>query len=200
MTSYLGFDVLEISPNARDPREDAFLRSVATFDPVLGRSVTRSRDAAPQGRRPLLWTCANRAEIVAFQAFLAARKGRLVPFWMPSRRQDLLLNQSVAAADPGIVIRATGYTRFMFPVPGRRHLAFLAGGSWVIRSVDSSAEGGASESLQLSSPLGVSLPSSALVCHLLYCRLAADEVELIYHTDSIAEAQIDYLEIPREAP
>ena len=200
MTPYLGFDVLEISPNARDPREDALLRSVAGFDPGLGRSAARPRGTAPQGRRPLLWTCANRAEIVALQAFMAARKGRLVPFWMPSRRQDLLLNQPVAAADSGIVIRASGYTRFMYPAPARRHLAFLAGGSWVIRSVTSATGGSTTESLQLSSPLGVNLPVSALVCHLLFCRLAADEVELVYLTDSIVEAQLDYLEIPQEAP
>ncbi len=200
MTTYLGFDVLEIAPNAREAPEDSLRRSLVGLDPGLGARSTRARADAPDLVRPVLWTCQNRAEIADFKAFLEARRGQAVPFWLPSRRRDLLLSQSVGASDTGIAIQAMGYARLLFPVKARRHLAFLYGSSWLYRSVTAATEGGATETLTLSTPLGVALPVGTLVSHLLLCRLAADEVELIYITDSIAEARLSCLELPQEAP
>jgi hypothetical protein len=134
------------------------------------------------------------------ESFLDAHRGRAVPFWLPSRRRDLLLAQPVGASDPGIVTRAMGYTRLLYPSKARRHLAFLNGSSWIYRSITAAVEGATTETLTLSSPLGVSLPSATLVSQLLLCRLASDEAEIIYLTESVAEARISCLEIPQEAP
>ena len=200
MTSYLGFNVLEISPNAREAAEDPLHRSLAGFDPGLGERGIRARGPAPTTARPVLWTCQNRAAIAAMEAFLEAQRGRAVPFWLPSRRRDVLLAQPVGATDPGIVIQSMGYTRLLYPSKARRHLAFLNGASWIYQSVTAAVEGTATETLTMASPLGVSLPATTLVSQLLLCRLASDEVEVTYLTDSVAEAHLSCLEIPQEAP
>jgi hypothetical protein len=200
MTTYLSLDVLEAAPNARDPQEDAFHRSVAGLDPGLGSRWFRGRDSVPKVARTFVWTCANRSEIVALKAFLDARKGQAIPFWLPSRRRDLILAQAAGASDPGISIQAMGYTRFLFPAKARRHLAFRVGAAWIFRSVTDAAEGPLTETLTLSSAAGAVLPLDTLVSQLLLCRLAADEVGISYLTDSVAEAHIPYVEIPQEAP
>lgn len=200
MTSYLGIEVLEISPNARDPREDSLDRSVAGRDPGLGVRSVRARSDAPALSWPVTWTCQDRAAIVAMEAFLDARRGRAVPFWIPSRRRDLILAQAVGAADTTIQIRATGYTRHLFPVPARRHLAFLNGGSWIYRAVTASVEGAGVETLTLASSPGVALPSDALVSQLLLCRLASDDLDITYLTESVAEVVLPCFETPQEAP
>lgn len=200
MTAYLGLDVLEVSPNMNEIPERSFRRSLAVLDPGLGARGIAARDAAPKVARTFPWTCKDRAEIADLKAFLDARKGQAIPFWLPSRRRDLLLSQPVGATDTGILIQAMGYTRLLFPAKARRHLAFLVGSTWVLRAVAAASEGATTETLTLSSTPGVALPLGTLISQLLLCRLAADEVEIVYITDSVAEARIPYVEIPQEAP
>jgi len=200
MTNYLGIEVLEISPNARDPREDGLDRSVSALDPGLGTRSVRGRSEAPAISTPVVWTCPDRAAIASMEAFLDAHRGRAVPFWLPSRRRDLMLAQAVGASDSSILIQSAGYARHMFPAQARRHLAFLNGATWIYRSVLAAAEGGGVETLTLNAPLGVALPGGALISHLLLCRLASDEIEITYITESVAEVTLPCSELPQEVP
>lgn len=201
MSTYLDIEVLERRENAREARQESFHRLLSTLDPGLGPRSVRARDAAPAVDRPYLWTCRNRAEIRAFQAWLAVRRGRLVPLWVPTWRRDLLLVQGVGASDPGISIQPCGYTQYAFLQKARQHVSFfLPDGSLACRRVLQAQDNGASETLTLASALGQAAPVGTLVCFLTYCRLASDDVELTYITDSIAEAQLHFVEIPEEAP
>ena len=201
MTTYLDIEVLERRGNARGDRQETSKRSVFQLDPGIGLRSARARDRAPALDHPYLWTCITKAEIRAFKEWLAVRRGRLVPLWVPTWRRDLLLAQAVGAHDSGISIQSCGYTQYAFPRAARQHLAFvLPDGSMAYRRVTSSQAGGSTETLTLSAPLGQGLPASSLICYLTYCRLDSDEIELAYITDAIAEAALRFVEIPEEAP
>lgn len=200
MTIYLGHSLLDISPNARDGVDDGLQRSLAVLDPGLGVKAVRMRNPSPALSRTILWTCHNRAAVVELKDWLLERKGRAVPFWLPTRRRDFVLDQAVGPSDAGISIKSLGYADLVFPVPARRHLAFLSGSTWILRSVTAATKAGGMETLTLSSPTGQALPVDALVCQLLLCRLASDENEISHLTESVAEARIPILETPQEVP
>lgn len=201
MTTYLGIDVLERRPNAREESPESFARSVATLDPGMGKRSVRARDAAPSIDRAFLWTCNGKAEIRALKEWFAARKGQLVPLWLSTGRQDLRLAQPAGAPDASLLIQPCGYTRYAFPQHARRHLALrFADGTTVYRQVLTALDNGTSETLALSGTLGKALASDAWVSYLVYCRLASDSLDLAYLTDSIAEATLHFVEIPQEAP
>lgn len=199
MTAYLGFDVLEAPPNSREDQSDTLQRRILPFDPGLGkRSILLPGQAGLA--KPYLWTCVGKAQVVAFKAWLDARHGQAVPFWIPSWRQDLLLAEGMTAVDGGASILPCGYTLHAFPSKARRHLAIFYGANVAYRSVLAASDLGDHESLTLSGSPGFALPKGAWLCYLHLVRLASDELEIVWHTDELAECSFPYLEVPEEAP
>lgn len=198
--TYAGFDLLAPEPNAREAN-DASLRQAQTgFDPGTGvRFVAAKADSPSQGQS-YLWTCTSKASIEAFLAWLGTRKGMAVPFWAPTWRQDFLLEADVAADATSFPIRACGFTRFAFPLTSRRHLVFWLRGNLVCRKILASQENGAQENLTIDSAPGVLIPKGTPVCGLRLFRLASDDVEIPYITDSIAETRLEFVEVPEEVP
>lgn len=201
MTDYLGLPVLEQRSNARDEDNTGFHRDTYNFDPKHGKRNVRTKDIAPSLDNSYLWTCKNKAEIVALKQWFFNRRGMLVPFWVPTWRQDLLLAQDSLSGDTSILVQPCGYTRHAFPVHARRHLAIhFNDGSIIYRNITTATDNGISETLAFSGALGKALANWSWVSYLLYCRLSSDDLTINYHTDSIAEATIHYREIPAEAP
>lgn len=199
--NYLGFDVLESAPNAREAQTDTLRRSLAILDPGVGKRAIRARDQASPTPRTYLWTAQGKAQIVALQTWLAARKGQAVPFWLPSFRQDLTLSQDISPSDTIIHIQDIGYAKHMFPgTNARRHLVFFHSSGWLLRKVTAASASAGEEALTLSAQLSLSFAKAGRLGFLLFCRLATDEPELVYRTDSVAECSLPYVEIPEEAP
>lgn len=200
MTSYLGFDVLERRPNMREAVTDVSPRSLAIHDPGLGARDVKPKDSAPAFQRTHLWTAQGLQAIADLRAWLAARKGRVVPFWVSTLRQDLILAAPGSAADTTLTIESIGYARFAHPHKARRHLALHLPNTTLYRQVLTATDGGAMESLALTAALGTSVPLGTLVSYLVLCRLDADDIELVWHTDQLVEAALTFREIPEEAP
>lgn len=201
MTDYLGTPVLERRPNSREEPDDTSSRRLLVFDPGLGARSVVAQDSAPAVQRTFLWTAIGRAEIVALKAWLAERQGRRVPFWVSTLRRDLLLAKAGASTDTTLSVEAIGYTRFAYPQPARRHLALhLPDGSTLYRQVQGAVEAGATETLVLTAALGVAVPATTLVSHLVLCRLDSDELELEYQPENVAETRLPFVELPEEAP
>ena len=200
-TTYLGFDVLEMRPNATEAPSDSLSRRYTIMDPGTGPRYAAASDDAGTVGRSFLWTCTTKAEIAALKAWLDTRKGQAVPFWMPTWRADLLLASTIQAVDTAISVQPTGYTQFLWPYPSRRHVAIQPSGSVrYYRRITGATDLGTSETLNLSASLGVQVSTAALVSFLTLCRLATDEPELTYLTDSVAEARLPFIEIPAEVP
>lgn len=203
MPTYQGFDVLEIEPSAIGERTMDHARSIFRHDSRTGklRAVDRSGVAviSPGG---FIWLMEGRNEIQSYRDFIAARKGALVPFWVPTWQHDLPMAADLTAGNVNLSIVKIGYTKFMFAASARRHLAFiLADGTKYYRKVTAATEGTDTETLTLDSSIGVSVPAaSTMVSFLTLCRLAVDDPELVWHSRDVAEAVLDFVELPREAP
>lgn len=202
MTIYEGYEVLEETPNAAASREHAWLRAVARLDAGTGAVAQVDRaEIARLAPRGFSWLAEGRPAITALRAWLSDRRGRQWPFWVATRRHDLVMTQDLGAGLTVLVAERTGYTRFQFADFSRRHLAFfLPGGAVHYRKVTAAAINGATEELTLASGIAGGVPAETLVSFLLLCRLAADEQELLWHSSELVELVMDFLELPREAP
>ena len=203
MAVYLGYDVLEIEPNAGVQREHSYTRSLARLDSQAGKLRVTDRSGLPVVEPAGFgWLMEGRTEIQTYLDFLAAQKGSLVPFWCPSWQHDLVMSVDLAALSVSLVVVKMGYTQFMFADPARRHLAFLLDdGTKHYRKVIATAEGAQTETLTLDSGISVLVPAlSTMLGFLRLVRLAVDDPELAWHTREVAETTLDFVELPQEAP
>lgn len=204
MTTYEGFDVLEVEPNWRDGIDSTYRRDWIRFDPGTGKVRVDDKTGCAALDGSFSWFLEDRAAIASFKSFVNARKGQAVPFWLPTWRSDIQLADDVVSNSATITISLIGYTKFMFAQAARRRIAFiLADGSKVYRKVIAASDpgNGTTETLTLDAAPGVALPASTtLVSLLTLCRLEADEVKVQWHTQTVAEASLAFREIPKEVP
>lgn len=202
VTAY-GFDVLDAAPNQRDDAKITFARGFALLDPGIGAREGNAKSGQPVNNRPYLWWLNGRPAVTSLKTFLAARKGRAVPFWAPGWRTDLSLANDVGPTDPSITITACNYTRFLYPSPARRYLCFLLnlnGATQLYRKVTAAVDNGnGTETLTLDTTLGQTTPAaSTVVTFLRLCRLDADEIKIKWHTPEFAECEMPMVEVPAE--
>jgi hypothetical protein len=201
-TVYQGFDVFEVEPSHVNDREFTHRRSMARLDSRTGKLRARDRSGVAVVRPGgFVWLLDGRTEIQTYRDFIAARRGALVPVWVPTWNRDLEMDTDLSAGNVNLSISKIGYTKFMFPTAARRHIAFLlADGTRHYRRITGASEGGSNEVLTLDSSIGVLIPKATMVSLLTLCRLAKDEPELTWHNRDLAEAVLDFVELPKEVP
>ncbi len=203
LTQYKGFDVLEVAPNWKDNLSRGYKRSMVVLDSKTGGIQVDDKGGSPIVGTELPWFAPTHANIATLRAFLDKRKGQFAPFWMPTWDQDLVLAMDAASTDTGIRIQNVSYTRFFFPSPARRYLAFIRPGQSTIykKVMGSVANGDGTETLTLDSAIGAALSAkTTTISFLTFCRLASDDVELFWTSSDFTEAVISTAEVPRECP
>ena len=206
MTMYLGFDVLELNYNRVGRIEEHVRRKFVLLDCKTGVRQADEQSPAPNPSRPFTWLALGRAEIAVMREFLDNRKGRAVPFWLPSFQWDLSLASDVAVFSPTAQISWARYTSQMFGTAGaRRHLALWDLGipSFEYYEVIAASDPGDSltETLTLSPVASRDYEAlRTVVSFLKLCRLEGDAVEIRYPSGNVAEATIEVRELPMEAP
>ena len=133
----------------------------------------------------------GRDEIAAMRAFLDARKGRAVPFWLPSFQWDLALAEDIAQNQSGATIRWVRYKQQMWgTTAARRHLALWSLGEGVM---DYCRITGATdpanyltETLTLDPVAGRDYSRGQTVLSFLkLCRLDEDRIEVSVRDDGV---------------
>jgi hypothetical protein len=140
-------------------------------------------------------------------AFLEARKGRAVPFWLPSYQWDLTLAVDLLTAGSNASIDWVRYTQQYFGTTGaRRHLAIWPHGlpgSMDYYLVEDADDPGTevTESLTINPGAVQDYPvASTVLSFLKLGRLEDDRVEIEYYDTETAQATIKFRELPLEAP
>jgi hypothetical protein len=87
--SYAGYDALDIEPNRVTQRGMTIARAVDGYTSPTGNVVTATTDAAAVSSFTTEWICATRADLIALTDFLDARKGQIIPCWIPTFQRDL---------------------------------------------------------------------------------------------------------------
>lgn len=196
---YRGYPVLLPQTDWSEEVGDDLSRNVLTFD---GETGLRSR-TVPTGlvtaQRVHRWTLQGRPAIAAFKAWLAARAGRLNPFWHPTNQADVLPVEALGAASTTLVCEDRGLWRLFAGAQkpgavGRRDLMIVStsGARWYRRVTNAVPLAGGREQLTLDSALGTALATSAvaMVSLMRLVRLASDTVEIAYKSDDAAKCAL----------
>ncbi len=204
--SYLGYDVLELNYNRVGAFDERLRRKFVLLKSKTGRRITDEQSPAPAPSRPFTWTAIGRNEIAAMRAFLDARRGRAVPFWLPSFQWDLALADDVAQNQSSATIHWVRYKQQMWGATGaRRHLALWSLGNGtmeycrITEAIDLANY--KTETLTLD-PIAQReyARDRTVLSFLKFCRLDEDRTEISYPNPQVAEATIRVREIPLEAP
>ena len=201
---YLGADVLMQVPNVADAdQEDAISFDLKTVDASKGPWWTYGNvDSGITITRPYSWLLKTRQEIANFLAFLEMRKGKSVPFWMPSWSQDMESLQVVNPNDISLLINGIGYTQMIKHHASRSDLVFrfVDGSTPVYKHITASADpSNGTETISIDSAFGKTIPMGgfASISFLNLCRLDADSIDIQWHSDSIATVSFRICEVPQ---
>jgi hypothetical protein len=205
LTQYKGFDVLEVAPNwAQAPLKRSYKRSLVTIDPKIGPIEVIDKGGTAIVGQEFPWWIDGHSNITAFRAFILRRFGRLNPFWIPTWDQDLVLFTDVGSGDSGIRIDSEFYSRFFFPNPSRRFIAFIPidGSGNVYRKITAASDNGdGTENLVLDSATGKNFAaSSTMISFLTLARLGSDLAAIKWDSTEHAESLLSLVEVPRELP
>lgn len=204
-TQYKGFDVLEVAPNWADaPLKRSYKRSLVTIDPKIGPIEVIDKGGSAIVGQEFPWWIDGHSNITTYRAFMLRRFGRLTPFWIPTWDQDLVLFQDVLSTDTGIRIFSEFYSRFFFPTPSRRFIAFIPidGSGNVYRKITAAADNGdGTENLVLDSTTGKNFAKGAtMISFLTLARLESDSNVIKWDSTEHAESILSLVELPREIP
>lgn len=199
--TYDGYRVYSSRTNWAEPTEVDLVRQLEELDYQTVRAWVDDTSGLAAILKSWHWLLPSRAEIVAFRSWLAARSGRLVPFWSISQAVDMEVVAPVGASDTAIHIRNIGYQRFLNGRSDRRHIAIrTVSGATYYKRITTSVEVSASEEeLAIDSAIGVLLNVSDIdsVRFMHLTRLESDTVEIDWHSDIIAEVSTMLRSLPR---
>jgi hypothetical protein len=204
--SYLGYDVLELNYNRVGAFEERLRRKFVLLSSKTGRRIADEQAPAPAASRPFTWTAIGRDEITTMRMFLDARRGRAVPFWLPSFQWDLGLTEDVSQYQSSATIWWVRYKQQMWGTTGaRRHLAIWSLGD---STMDYCKITGATDPANYQTETLTLDPvaqraytrAKTVLSFLKFCRLDEDLIEITYPSPQVAEATIRVRELPLEAP
>ena len=199
---YQGLDVLTLIPNGIDS-EDVFSCALETVDVGKGAWATYGHtDCGVPITRPYRWLLKSRQEIANFLAFLETRRGRHIPFWMPSWSQDMESIQVVGPSDTTLLIKNIAYTQIMKLHPNRRDLVFYFSDNSapMFRHITGCSDpSNGTEVIAMDASLGKLVYPRDFrgISFLNYVRLDSDSVEITWISASSAEVTFRVREVMR---
>jgi hypothetical protein len=201
VTTFKGYDVFDVMPNRREDPDESWMRGATRLGALPGMMAVHDPIGRTAKSRTVSWFLRDTDEIADAEAFLAAREGRRVPFWLPTWHRDLTLASAASSGAATLSVTDVGYTANLYPLAHRKHLALIRSAlSLECVAVTSAVDAGATETLGVSPVLGADLATSAMLSFLLFVRLADDAQTIRYHARGLAELVFDVVELPREVP
>jgi hypothetical protein len=188
---YLGHPVMQTAPNWTEDLEGRFGRKWQDIDYLTGRRAIDDLTGVASVNRTHRWLLVGRAAIAAFRAWLAARAGKLKPFWLPSFQSDLAVVAPVGDTDAFLTLENRGYAEGPVAAVGRRDLMIttVSGARFYRRVTAASEIDAAREMVALDNGLGTTLQPNDFrqISFMRLVRLDTDKVEIAHVTDEVAE-------------
>lgn len=197
---YQGYPVLTEEPDWGLTLGEQVDRDMEPVDAEVGPASMDAHTTAPEFSRPFNWLIHGRVAISQFLGFLEARKGRCVPFWLPTYAEDLEQVADASAGDTVLSIKDIHYSRYYAQHANRRDVAFYpaTGEAPVLRRIMSSAPGAAGlESITLDQSFGVARRADQWRCisFLAFVRLDQDSIQVDWETDELLRVSFRVKEI-----
>lgn len=193
LDTYYGIPIYMVKPEASRPGGAVYDRELVVVDSGTGALATYVPRDYPLSTRSFRWLLDGRGAVHQLRGLFATLKGRLGAFWLPTWEHDLVLASPVGAGDAIISVLSCGYVAYVnVAVPRKDILIRLKDGTVYRRYVVSAALGTTTDALTLDSALGAAVqPEDVdLICYLELRRLDQDQVEIFWHTGSVAEVEV----------
>lgn len=194
---YLGSDVLTdnllMQSSTRDRSID---RMLWTLDGGCGVWEIQSLGDYPQISTEYFFKAMSSEEAWLLRKWLHRRCGRLVPAWVPSRSDDLILVAPINPLSANITIKDIGLRDYWERLPGKQNVALIRDdGAMVCKQITSVNSGSVGEEVvSLTDVSGVS--SIKTISFLSLQRLTADRVEISWERPGWAEVKASMVEVP----
>lgn len=195
--TYLGEELYTKETNWRENLAIKIDARRNDIDNGLGPIRLRPKATFPLVTRGMTWMLKTRAEAETLRAFFVRRAGRQVPVWMPSGVADLTLVEPIDAGQTTFYVDRTEYSNLIAQHPARRHLIFLLrdGTRYARRivGVTAASEGRSLVQVDTSFPAAVALANVKRLSYLGLYRLGSDSVTFTWHTDRVAEVDVQFV-------
>jgi hypothetical protein len=202
---YLGYDVLSGLYLGQPWDGEGFPQRLTLLGADPGKRSLDAQEPVPGSIRTLHVVCDGPEEAAALRAFLDTRRGRLLPFWLPSWDEDLTLVADAGQGLDQLMISSpedVGYHALVYPLGApRRHVQLWAPGqapSYHRITALEDWDSGVQE-IDIDPVLPVSITTDWRVSFLRFCRLDTDAPRLEWDGDTVSCA-LPIREIPAECP
>lgn len=170
-----------------------YSRYVFETDYGTGLTTRDDRAGVSSVSRAHGWTLDGRQATHDYRAWLAARGGRLVPFWQPSGQSDILVLSTLGGTSTAFLAENRGHARLIGAQVERRDMMIeLHDGTRYYRRITSAVEVDPdTEQISFNVALGQTVAPSDIrhVSYMALSRLTADAVEVAHVTDTVAQVQ-----------
>lgn len=192
-TTYTGLDVIELDVlTTRQIRNIADINNNELIfrDNYSGKFSASIRRLFPSMEMEFELVLLDRDDVDEFKTFFDTRKGRRVPFYMPTWSEDIVMTDDYNPAGNVLTIRDIDYNASFLGLEARRLLIFMnpSDDEYSIQRISAASTiADDKEELTLQNP---GLPAGKrdsdyweIICFLNYCRLAQDGVDIIWVQD-----------------
>ena len=200
---YLNIEVLTEQADRSAATSAERKRGLSVIASTVGKRLVMDRWGVPSIVRSFTWQAWGWQEIAALRAFIARRKGRINPVWLCTDNADLVLAKAAQATDDSIRIKRIAYSQLVFNTGnGRRHIAVQKkdGTRQMFKVVNCNDNLDGTETLVLNARLTEPYEAGKHFSYMTLCRLETDEVRLAFTSPQVCEAQLRFLELPKETP
>lgn len=200
---YRGVEVMSQHPSdEKGETPEAWAITSQEQGTIIGKRWREALAPTPVLSRPVQWVLLGWDEITTFRQWLAVRRGRRNPCWIPTYQDDLLLAAPIIAGATDISIVECSFATRYLPFAARQDICVLKHPDVVMpaRVTGVSITTPGVEVLHLSAPIPTAMTQNARVSFLTYARLSSDDIAIAYQGIDIAVVDTTLIEVPREVP
>jgi len=205
-TMYQGYPVLEIRPDESNDLTASYARKLETLDNQIAFPVIDDISGLAWSVQSHPVFTFSRSDNATFRGLLYWLAGRANALWVPSWQNDVTLVTLAASSATTLSVRWCGIARYLYGLPGRKHLRVeLRDGSVLYRAVTAAQEvGQQSENLAIDAAFGrdVAPADVRVISWMALCTLAGDSVEIQHETDDdgTSTCALSFAGVPAEEP
>lgn len=184
--SFESIDVFPFSPNWRDGVEIEFTSERETMDPGVGTIDVLSPWSYVTETMQFRLSFFTADAVDEMLAFFFRQKGKRGQFWVPSDRSDLKSIGDFSAGATEIEVVSSDLATYLSESPVYNVVRI---GDQIVRVTDMAA-GSTGTVLTLAQATTSDVNSSTKISWCPLCRFAADRLEVVWSTDSVAEVVV----------
>ncbi len=217
LDSFEGYNVLKVMPNWAESVQEIVTRDVVEVTDNVSLDYIYDRSVAPEVSRSFMYWVSTPSQLDSMMRWFYSRRGSAHPFWLPTGKSDLSIAAEVteAASTTIEVSYASATTMYSRSRAGREAILIeLTDGTKIMRRIaditSPGGGGGGVEMVHFAAPLGKRLftsryydydlekwfyPNVRAINFMGMCRLASDEVTLIWSSDKVVATQNNMVSI-----